>query len=108
MSGVLLDVERLVLLAEQLKPSIRRSKIWRRQARKARESALKADRDAWLYNEGACEVSPEDEECDKQGETVGLSDLTDLLTEHLGTPRQSTSKGTAAKTNVVSLTRSKR
>ena len=95
-------ITKLIAVTERVSPKARKSKLWRRQAEEALRAAMAAE-----YHGVAREGPQEEEEC-IEGDQAGFNDLNAMLARHLPTPRKSTSKGTKAKTNVVSLTRSSR
>jgi len=95
-------ISQLIEVTKRVSPKAGKSELWRRAAEKALREATAAEYD------GVAREGPQEEEQCIEGDQAGFNDLNATLARLLPTPRTSTSKGTKAKTNVVSLTRSGR
>ena len=105
--NILGSVNRLIEVAERARPSLAKSKLYRR----ARDQALRDAFNAHLAipdddddDMGAREGSLEDEICLEENRESG-NDMSELLTSILKRPPRGISKSSTERTNVVKLSR---
>jgi hypothetical protein len=108
---ILRDVQKLLTIVEHLHPRVTSSAVYRVAAKRALHAAVMAET---KYDDGDTIAEPakgslEDEQCQDPGtQEASTNALNDTLREHLRRPLRGTSRSSKAKTNVVSLSASKR